>query len=167
MRFSSFGKYNATGRLSVSKNKEAFAIKKEKWNSVVNKTPITYSTNREIGGVAPSKYLGKIEKKRQVDSTVLNDYLTSHWIDTVSIRKDDFDNHIITRAKMILDQIEKAIEKPISGRDSEEVIAAFGGSLDQIYALTGFFTTEYRRPGQAVRQQERKLQALLVQGDPA
>lgn len=26
---------------------------KAKWNSVVNKTPITYSTNREIGGVAP------------------------------------------------------------------------------------------------------------------
>ncbi len=26
------------------------------WNSVVNKTPITYSTNREIGGVAPSVY---------------------------------------------------------------------------------------------------------------
>lgn len=30
---------------------------KSKWNSVVNKTPISYSTNREIGGVAPSKYL--------------------------------------------------------------------------------------------------------------
>ncbi|MBQ8798395.1 MAG: DUF262 domain-containing protein, partial [Lachnospiraceae bacterium] len=36
---------------------------KIKWNSIVNKTPITYSTNREIGGVAPSKYLAKIETK--------------------------------------------------------------------------------------------------------
>lgn len=33
MRFSSVGKYNATGRLSVSKNKEAFTIKAELWNS--------------------------------------------------------------------------------------------------------------------------------------
>lgn len=29
---------------------------KEKWNSIVNKTPLSYSTNREIGGVAPSEY---------------------------------------------------------------------------------------------------------------
>lgn len=33
MRFSSVGKYNATGRLSVSKNKEAFTIKAELWNT--------------------------------------------------------------------------------------------------------------------------------------
>lgn len=33
MKFTSFGYYNATGRLSVSKNKEAFTIKAELWNS--------------------------------------------------------------------------------------------------------------------------------------
>ena len=37
---------------------------KAKWNSVVNKTPISESTNREIGGIAPSQYLFRIEKKR-------------------------------------------------------------------------------------------------------
>ena len=44
-------------------------LSKEKWNSVVNKTPISYSTNREIGGVAPSEYLKKIEEKGQVIET--------------------------------------------------------------------------------------------------
>lgn len=36
---------------------------KLKWNSIVNKTPISASSNREIGGVAPSIYLGKLEKR--------------------------------------------------------------------------------------------------------
>lgn len=34
---------------------EKKGLPRAKWNSVVNKTPITYSTNREIGGVAPSQ----------------------------------------------------------------------------------------------------------------
>ena len=34
-------------------------LPKQKWNSIINKTPISYSTNRTIGGVAPSKYLIK------------------------------------------------------------------------------------------------------------
>lgn len=102
---------------------------KAKWNSVINKTPITYSTNREIGGVAPSVYLTKIENKGQVSSDILDTYLTTHWIDVVSCRNDNFQEHIIKRAKMLLNAIEKATGKSISGRDSEDVINAFGGKL--------------------------------------
>lgn len=36
---------------------------KSKWNSIVNKTPISARSNREIGGVSPSAYLGKLEKR--------------------------------------------------------------------------------------------------------
>lgn len=102
---------------------------KEKWNSIVNKTPITYSTNREIGGVAPSQYLTKIEAKGQVDSEVLNEYLESHWLDVESCREDNFDKHIVYRAKKLLDAIENVTGKVISGRDSDEVIEKFGQSL--------------------------------------
>lgn len=102
---------------------------KAKWNSVVNKTPITYSTNREIGGVAPSKYLAKIEAKGQVTTPVLNEYLESHWLDVDCCRNDDFNKHIILRAKRLLDAIELAMGKNISGRDSEEVINGFGEKL--------------------------------------
>lgn len=102
---------------------------KAKWNSVINKTPITYSTNREIGGVAPSVYLTKIENKGQVSSDILDTYLTTHWIDVVSCRNDNFQEHIIKRAKMLLNAIEKATGKSISGRDSEDVVNAFGGKL--------------------------------------
>lgn len=102
---------------------------KAKWNSVINKTPITYSTNREIGGVAPSVSLTKIENKGQVSSDILDTYLTTHWIDVVSCRNDNFQEHIIKRAKMLLNAIEKATGKSISGRDSEDVVNAFGGKL--------------------------------------
>ena len=102
---------------------------KAKWNSVINKTPITYSTNREIGGVAPSVYLSKIEAKGQVTADTLNSYLETHWLTVDDCRTDDFDSHIINRAKMLLDAIEKATGKTISGRDSEDTIKAFGDSL--------------------------------------
>ena len=102
---------------------------KDKWNSIVNKTPMTYSTNREIGGVSPSKYLSKIEIKGKVSMAVLNEYIRTHWIDDECMRADDFDNHIINRAKMLLSAIENAIGKSISGKDSQETIDAFGESL--------------------------------------
>lgn len=102
---------------------------KAKWNSIVNKTPLSYSTNREIGGVAPSIYLGKIESKGQVDSSVLNRYLETHWINVSAIRTDDFDAFIVSRAMMLLDAIADAMGKPISGRDGEEVINSFGHPL--------------------------------------
>lgn len=103
---------------------------KGKWNSIVNKTPLSSSTNREIGGIAPSNYLGKIETKGQVTTPVLNSYLESHWLDVTCCRNDDFDNFIISRAKMLLDAIESAMGKAISGRDSEEVVKAFGKPLN-------------------------------------
>lgn len=104
-------------------------LPKEKWNSIINKTPISYSTNREIGGVSPNEYLSKIEAKGQVDSDMLNEYLESHWISAQYARENDFNKHIVYRAKKLLDAIEKATGKPISGRDSEEVINRFGEIL--------------------------------------
>ena len=102
---------------------------KTKWNSVVNKTPISYSTNREIGGVAPSVYLSRIEKKGQVTPAVLDTYLETHYIDVSSCRADAFDAYFLKRAIVLLDSIEQAMGKAVPGRDSEETIQAFGGSL--------------------------------------
>ena len=102
---------------------------REKWNSVVNKTPISYSTNREIGGVAPGKYLDKIAQKGQVAVSVLDNYLESHWLNVTACRTDNFDMHIIERAKKLLDAIESAMGKTISGRDSQDVVDKFGDKL--------------------------------------
>lgn len=102
---------------------------KAKWNSIVNKTPLTYSTNREIGGVSPGTYIEKIEKKMQVSPQNLDVYLSSHLIDTKSIRENDFDTYFTKRASALLDLIGTAMGKPITNRDSEEIIANFGNPL--------------------------------------
>ena len=102
---------------------------KNKWNSVVNKTPITYSTNREIGGIAPSKYLEKIEKKKKVEYNTLNSYIETHWIKVDYCRADNFNKFFVDRAIKILDGIELVTGKLISGRDSDEVKDAFGDKL--------------------------------------
>ncbi|MBD9051799.1 MAG: hypothetical protein EGR41_11160, partial [Ruminococcus sp.] len=79
--------------------------------------------------VAPSEYLKKIEEKGQVDYNSLNDYLQTHLIDVNAARSNDFEKHIVLRAKLLLDAIEKATGKIISGKDSAEVISKFGESL--------------------------------------
>ena len=102
---------------------------KTKWNSIVNKTPLTYSTNREIGGVAPSVYISRIENKMQVLPENLDQYLYSHLIDVESIRQNDFQEYFLRRAALLLDLIGKAMGKPIGERNSEEIKERFGGSL--------------------------------------
>ncbi|MDE7245763.1 MAG: DUF262 domain-containing protein [Oscillospiraceae bacterium] len=108
---------------------ESENLPRQKWNSIVNKTPVSYSTNRAIGGVAPSKYLAKIESQGQVNAVDLNQYLESHWIDHQLCRADDFDRFILDRAKKLLDAIEAVTGREITGRDSSDVIAAFGAAL--------------------------------------
>ena len=102
---------------------------KSKWNSIVNKTPISASSNREIGGVAPSTYLGKLEKKGSVLESDLDGYVETHWIDHTLLRNDEFQDFIIDRAKKLLSAIEVATGRTISGKDSDEVQQAFGASL--------------------------------------
>lgn len=104
-------------------------LPRQKWNSIINKTPISYSTNRAIGGVAPSKYLSRIESNGQVDSATLDQYLESHWINHQLCRIDDFDQFILDRAKRLLDAIEAVTGRTITGRDSDDVIMAFGAAL--------------------------------------
>jgi hypothetical protein len=103
---------------------------KRKWNSIVNKTPISASSNREIGGNAPSSYLKRLEKNGSVSSADLDKYVESHWIDHNLLRADDFQNFIIDRAKKLLAAIEKATGRTISGKDSDEVKQAFGAALN-------------------------------------
>ena len=101
----------------------------KKWNSAINKTPLSYSTNRIIGGEAPSKYLSKIQSANQVNVQNLKDYLASHWINFDDCTNDDFDSFIANRANCLLDAVEKATGKKISGRDSDEVKEFFGSAI--------------------------------------
>ena len=99
-------------------------LPEEKWDSVINKTPISYITNREIGGAAPSEYLKHIAAK--VDRSSLTAYLSSHWISMEDCETDDFDAFMHHRATALLDAVSAAMGKRIVGRDSEEIVQKFG-----------------------------------------
>lgn len=99
-------------------------LPEEKWDSVINKTPISYITNREIGGAAPSEYLKHIAAK--VDRSSLTAYLSSHWISMEDCETDDFDAFMRHRATALLDAVSAAMGKRIVGRDSEEIVQKFG-----------------------------------------
>lgn len=104
-------------------------LPKDKWNSVINKAPLAAGTNRFISGDAPSVYLGRIQKAKQVPPTSLDEFLASHVIPVAALRADDFDSFIRLRAGALLALIEAATGKTVSGRDSEDTIKAYGASL--------------------------------------
>ena len=83
------------------------------YNSIVNKTPISYKANRMIGGIAPSKYLEKIQKHEQVllDDVQMNSILESHLISSTEMRADDFINFYQDRKNKLLCLIEKVMKK--------------------------------------------------------
>ena len=104
-------------------------LPKDKWNSVINKAPLAAGTNRFISGDAPSVYLGRIQKAKQVPPSSLDEFLTSHVIPVAALRADDFDAFIRLRAGALLALIEAATGKTVSGRDSEDTVKAFGAAL--------------------------------------
>ena len=56
-------------------------------------------------------------------------YVESHLIDYDLLYSNNFEEHIITRAINILNEIEKATGKKITDRTSEDVINYFGRAL--------------------------------------
>lgn len=95
-----------------------------KYNSIVNKTPLSARTNRIIGGAAPSIYLEKLEGGgvdfQSVGHDDLNVYLASHLIDPVTLREDDYEAFLIARQKALLSLIEHAMKKDIMTGDEDE-----------------------------------------------
>jgi hypothetical protein len=87
-------------------------IKPSVFDSIINKTPLSYRTNRIIGGVAPSEYLAKLEKGDDstppIDRSRLDAYLASHLIDPTLLRTDNFDGFMIEPQKRLLTLIEQA-----------------------------------------------------------
>ncbi|MFZ1730543.1 MAG: DUF262 domain-containing protein [Bacteroidota bacterium] len=95
------------------------------YDSIINKTPLSYRTNRIIGGSAPSEYLEKLEKGTDTSPAIaperLDAYFASHLIDPSVIRTDRFQDFMDDRQKKLLALIEHATGKvPYSGTYSEE-----------------------------------------------
>lgn len=118
------------------------------YDTVINKTPLSYRTNRIIGGVAPSKYLAKLElgKKTadgQIDypplaPEILDGYLASHCISAPDLRADDFETFMKKRRTKLLELIgnatghsitEAADAPPEEGEELSDEIAFDSGLI--------------------------------------
>lgn len=104
---------------------------KKKWNSIINKTPLFFSTNRYIGGTSPSDYMNKIIRNKNISKEQLKSHISSHMINADLLENNKFKEFIIDRAIKILDGIERCTGKKITDRNSEDVVNYFGTSLEK------------------------------------
>ncbi len=91
------------------------------YNSIINKTPLAYRTNRIIGGNAPSIYLQKLREDTGITEERQNEILESHVIDVDALMSDDFWTFYETRKEALLQRIENATGKKIAREDKRDL----------------------------------------------
>lgn len=82
-------------------------------DSIVNKTPLSYDTNRSIGGRAPSSYLQTLEDRVGPD---IESVLERHLVSADHLRADDFQGFFAARFEALVDLMSEAMGKAV-GRD--------------------------------------------------
>jgi len=93
------------------------------FNSIINKTAISYRANRKIGGNAPSEYLEQLEtdKAVQLSSAAMDSILVTHCIKPSLLRADDFAGFFTDRKAALLAIVTHAMGK--AAIDSSERVA--------------------------------------------
>ena len=102
------------------------------YDSVINKTPLAYRTNRIIGGVAPSIYLDKLENGkfgadgRTIEPSIPKDklsaYLQTHCIPVPELYANEFTGFMTARQKLLLDLVVSVTKNaaPVSTVSADE-----------------------------------------------
>lgn len=98
-------------------------IPRKVYDAIVNKTPISYKANRMIGGAAPSHYLQKLQRHKQVllDDQRMDAILETHLIPAETLRVDDFKAFYQVRKQRLLALIEKVMGKSSIALPLQEV----------------------------------------------
>lgn len=104
---------------------EGARIDAKRYNSIINKTPLSGRTNRMLGGNAPSKYLAKIESGATsagpISAEIVNHHLETHLIVPDCLRSDDFQAFYDRRKEALIEMIEGAMGKPaFRGQEADE-----------------------------------------------
>ncbi|MDP9458955.1 MAG: DUF262 domain-containing protein [Actinomycetota bacterium] len=87
--------------------------------SIVNKTAISFDTNRIIGGKSPADYVKVLENRAKVPSSSLDEVLATHLLDPGALRSADFDAFFAHRRAALIDLISEAMGKPVA-EDAQE-----------------------------------------------
>ena len=98
------------------------------FDSIINKTAISYKANRKIGGKAPSAYLTQIQTDPavQIDESTMDEILLTHDIVPALLRANDFEGFFVKRKASLLARIERAmgrqsiVSNEPAGEDEEE-----------------------------------------------
>lgn len=94
---------------------EKQGIAKDRYDSILNKTPISYKANRKIGGNAPSEYLPRIQKEKQVglSDAAMDEVLASHALAPDLLRQDGFEDFVEDRRRRLSRLVEKVMGKAV------------------------------------------------------
>jgi hypothetical protein len=99
-------------------------IKKEEYDSIINKTPISSRTNRSISDKAPSVFIREIEtgnnSRVSLSSSQVDSNLASHLLDPQLLRNDDFKGFFNDRKERLAKLIEQKMGKPVNRMVVEE-----------------------------------------------
>ena len=95
---------------------EKQGITRDRYDSILNKTPISYKANRKIGGDAPSIYIDRIQREKnvQLGADEMDELLHSHALSPELLRADDFDQFIRHRRLELSKLVERAMGKAVT-----------------------------------------------------
>lgn len=89
-------------------------IAPERMDSVVNKTPMSITTNRRIGGRPPSQYIAALEAENRITPEAMDLILRSHGINPEHLRNDDFEAFFAERSQHVLAQVGSEMGKSVA-----------------------------------------------------
>lgn len=87
-------------------------IDRNRYNSILNKTPLAAKTNRIIGGHAPSEYLTRLANGAGTTVEAIEALVAPHLIDPALLVSDDFEASMAARQDALLVMISDAMGKP-------------------------------------------------------
>jgi len=91
---------------------EKQGIERAVYDSVINKTPLTATTNRRISNKAPSLYLAGLQGDK-ITPERMDEILATHVVDVEAMRADDFSAFYGARKTALIQRIEAAMKKPV------------------------------------------------------
>lgn len=88
-------------------------IPASRYDSIINKSPLSKISNIRIGGHAPSVYLKRIEETDGLTPDQLDGILRTHLIDPAPLRADDFEAFWTSRQNALADLIGTAMRRDV------------------------------------------------------
>lgn len=88
---------------------------RSRYDSILNKSPLSYKVKRRIGHCAPSEYLEKIQTDKQIERTdeTMDAVLSTHALSPELLRSDDFNAFIDDRRERLSLLVADAMGKSV------------------------------------------------------